>query len=98
MSNKIEVGQIYEVVTDSFLSSGRSNDYKRPVKLKKGEKIEIRYPFEWHFRTEDRIYLHCDPNVILENCELHGVILEHVSFNNKASLEEILRLRLYDRT
>ena len=44
--NKIAVGQIWEVTTETFLTSGDSSKYKRPIKLSKGEKIEIRYPYD----------------------------------------------------
>ncbi len=93
---QITQGQIWEVTTDSFLTSGKNDHHKRPTKLAKGEKIEIRYPYAWHFRTEDAIYLHAEPEVILQNCKLFGVIWERVRSNNKASLLEILDLNLYD--
>ena len=95
---KVKVGHIFEVVTDSFLTSGESNKYKRPLKIKKGEKIEIRYPYQWHFRTEDNNYFHCEPKMILKNCKLFGVVMEEIRFQNKANLEEILRLKLYRKT
>lgn len=94
----ITQGQIYEVITDNFLTSGESNKYKMPLQLKKGDKIEIRYPYAWHFRTINNHYLHATPEMILENCKLFGVIWDKVKFNNKAQLEEIIRLRLYDAT
>jgi len=93
--NKMEVGNIYEVITDYFFTSGESNEYKRPIKLKKGEKIEIRYPYEWHFRTEDDNYFHADVEMIDKNCELLGKVSPSIRFENKANLEEILRLNLY---
>ena len=96
MEKEIKVGQIWEVTTDEFMTSGESNDYKRPLKLAKGEKIEIRYPYAWHFRTEDSHYLHANSEMILQNCRLFGEIFDKVRFQNKAKFEEILRLRLYD--
>ena len=95
MTNLIEVGQIWEVTTEDFLTSGREEKTKRQTKLKLGEKIEIRYPYSWHFRTEDNIYFHAEEATILQNCRHFGTIIEHVRFQNKANLEEILRLRLY---
>ena len=92
---KIEQGQLWEVVTDNFWTSGNDNKYKRPVKLKKHEIIEIRYAYAWHFRTEDNYYFHATEKMILDNCNLFGVILGDVRFNNRAKLEEILRLELY---
>jgi hypothetical protein len=92
---KIEVGQIWEVVSDCFFTSDKKSEYNRPIKLAKGEKIEIRFPYEWHFRTEDNFYFHAFPEMIFENCKPFGVIMPDVRFNNKANLEEILRLKLY---
>jgi hypothetical protein len=91
---KIEVGQIWEVVKD-FTTSGLNDRNNRPVLLRKGEKIEIRYPYEWHFRTEDRYYTHANPDVILANCVLFGIIDEKTRWQNIAQLDEILRLKLY---
>lgn len=93
---KIEVRQIWEVITDDFLTSCDKSKYKRPIKLFKGENIEIRYPYHWHFRTEDNEYFHAEPEMIIDNCKLKGIIWERIQWNNKAKLEEILRLRLYD--
>lgn len=94
---KITQGQIWEVTTENFLTSGNNDKHKRPTKLLKGEKIEIRYPYAWHFRTEDNFYLHAEPEMILQNCKLFGIIWEKVEWQNKANLDEILKLGLYDR-
>lgn len=94
---EIKQGQIWEVVTDNFLTSGDKEHYNRQTKIKKGEKIEIRYPYAWHFRCEDNHYFHADESVIFENCRLYGVIWSNVQFANKARLDEILRLNLFDR-
>lgn len=96
---KIEVGQIYRVVTDHFFTTEElginSKKFKRPVNILCDEKIEIRYPYAWHFRTEDGNYYHATEEMIQKNCILFGKILEDVRFGNRCSLEEILRLRLY---
>ena len=94
---KIKVGQIWEVTTGRFLTSGRNNKYHRPIVIGKGEKIEIRYPYEWHFRAEDNSYFHASEIMIFENCKLIGIITESVRFRNKATLEEIIRLDLYKK-
>lgn len=102
---KIEVGQIFIVDTDDFFASkdieltSKSKFGGRLARfhIKKGEKIEIRFPFAWNYRTEDNIYFHSDENYLLEKCSLFGIILEDVRFKNKATLEEILRLELYQR-
>ena len=96
-ATEIKQGHIYEVITDSFFTSGRHNKTKRPVKLRKGEKIEIRFAFEWHFRTEDNYYFHATPEMITENCKPFGKIFKQVSFNNKANLAQILELELYEK-
>ena len=93
---KIEQGQIWEVTKEGFLTSGEHNDYNRPLSLKIGEKIEIRYPYQWHFRTEDGNYFHATPEMIVSKCKLLGIIWGKIRWNNNAKLEEILRLKLYD--
>lgn len=101
MSEKIHVWQIWEVTTENFLTSweeeGEKQNWCRQTKLKKGEKIEIRYPYAWHFRTEDNHYFHATEEMILENCVLFWVILERIRFWNIAKLSEILRLDLFDK-
>lgn len=93
---EIEVGQIWEITTEDFLTGEDKKHFDRQLKLKKGEKIEIRFPFAWNFRTEDGNYFHCDADVILKNCKLIGIIWSKVKSQNEAKLDEILRLRLYD--
>lgn len=99
-NNEITQGQIWEVTSDNFFTTGeeRSSEHNRPVKLAIGEKIEIRYPYAWHLRTEDNFYFHATPDMIYQNCKLVGTIIEKVRFDNKASLEEILRLNLFKKT
>lgn len=100
---KIEVGMILEVITDNFYASknfGHSLNFDLKgrvpkIHLKKGEKIEIRFPFEWNYRTEDNIYFHSEPDYIIKNCKIFGKVLPDVKFKNMANLEEILRLELY---
>lgn len=93
---KVQVGQIWEVVSDCFLTSPE-REYKRSVKLDKGEKIEIRYPYKWHFRTADNHYFHVEEEYLLENCSLCGKIWDKVNWNNNAKLDEILKLSLFDK-
>lgn len=101
---KIEVGQILIIETDDFFASkdietSKQNFGGRLARfhLKKGEKIEIRYPFAWNYRTEDNVYFHSDEEYLLQKCSLFGKIIEFVRSNNKANLEEILRLNLYEK-
>jgi hypothetical protein len=96
MPIKVEVGQIWEVSTDTFFTSGDKDAHKRPTKLKQGERIEIRYPYAWHFRTEDNIYLHCSEEMLIQNAFLFGIIDYKVRQTNKATLYEILRLSLFE--
>ena len=91
---KIEVGQIYEVITEGFVTS--YNKDTRRTGLLVGEKIEIRYPYDWHFRTEDNKYYHCAPSMIKDHCKLVGIIYDEVRRGNRAELSDILRLHLYN--
>ncbi len=97
MSGIIKQGQIWEVVTNSFITSRRHHKNKRRCFIEKGERIEIRYPYEWHFRTEDNEYYHCEPEVIINNAKLIGEIYDNVKFDNIAKLDEVLRLKLYKK-
>jgi hypothetical protein len=95
---KIEQGQIWQVVTYEFWSSGNSHlvsGREGKINLKKDEYIEIRYPYEWHFRTIDNEYFHAYPVEILKHCRLIGTINEDVRFSNKKSLLEIINDKLY---
>ncbi len=94
---KIEVGQLYKVITDNFITTGKHNNIKRRVFLKKGEIIEIRFPSEWHFRTESAEYFNATPEMIRENCKLLGTIYEPVCFANRVNLADIIRLQLYNK-
>lgn len=95
---EVRQGMLLQVVTSNFLTSGENRESgSRQVKLKKGEIIEIRYPYAWHFRTEDNLYFHATEEMITKNCILYGKIWENVRSSNKATLEDILRLYLYDR-
>jgi hypothetical protein len=98
MKIEIKQGQIWQVTTNEFLTSGKDGNktFNRQLKINKGEFIEIRYPFAWHFRTEDNLYLHAEPDMIIENCKHVGDIWEKVRWNNKANLAEIINLHLYD--
>ena len=93
--SNITQGQIWIVNTDRFITSGRSNNFSRGILLKKYELIEIRYPFEWHFRTIDNNYWHAETSEILTHCKLFGKVWGNVSFSNIADLKDIINLSLY---
>lgn len=98
---EIEVGQIWEVTDDNFFGTTDVTEgkIKRELRfhVKKGDKIEIRFPFEWNYRTECNYYIHSKPEYILDKCKLYGTIINSIRRGNKARLEEILRLDLYDK-
>lgn len=91
----ISQGKLLIVITDSFLTSGEDSCSKRQVHIQMGEIIEIRYPYQWHFRTIDNKYFHAKPEMVANNCDYFGSVLEEVRWHNRADLSEILRLRLY---
>ena len=94
----IEQGQIWQVVTDTFWSTGEGYRIKNrdaKIRLDRDEYIEIRYPYEWHFRTIDNEYLHAYPLEILKNCRLIGKINRDIDFGNKHSLLQIINDKLY---
>lgn len=94
---EIKQGQIWLVIND-FWTSGETVRIKgrnAKVLIKKGEKIEVRYPYEWHLRTEDSLYFHIPAQKLLKNCILFGVINEETKFQNKLNLDEILEKKEY---
>lgn len=91
----IRQGFLFEIFTDCFFTSGKEEKTQRPTKLFKGEIIEIRFPYAWHFRTIDNIYYHATSEMIKDNCLYFGEIWENVRSGNKATLSDILRLQLY---
>ena len=98
---KAQVGEIYEVTTEIFYPEYRTQHQGKPERdlschVKKGERLEIRYPFEWNFRLEDNLYLNCPEDYLFTHCKLVGHVKDEVRRNNKANLEEILRLGLWD--
>lgn len=98
MLNKIEVGQIWQVCTEDFWSSGehqKIDGRKVAMNLKNGEYIEIRFPYDWHFRTVDDKYDHATEKEILKNCRLIGHIFENTRRANNKKLQSILSENLY---
>lgn len=97
----IKVGQIWIVRTKDFKGTEKFKNNSRKglttYFLEKGEHIEIRYPYNWHYRTEDNIYMHSTDFDIKKHCVLLGEIDYKVRMNNKATLEEILKLELYTK-
>ena len=94
-NRKIEVGQIWEVITENFLTNSDLKTHNRQLKLRSGEKFEIRFPFAWNFRTEDNVYFSTEPEMISMNCRFFGNVNDNVRFANRALLSEILKLGLY---
>ena len=93
----IRQGQIWRVDTNFFQTSGKSNSFKRPILLTKNELIEIRYPFDWHFRTLDNNYWHAETDEILKHCKPFGIIWSKVRSRNNCNLSEIVSLGLFDK-
>ena len=97
--SKIKQGILLQIFKDGFFANpatvGKTGD-PRPVKMLVGDIIEIRYPFAWHFRTLDNHYYEASEETILEFARPVGKVFENVSFSNKATTEEIIRLRLYE--
>lgn len=93
---KIEVAQLWMVKTGKFMTSGQHNRFNRPINLHKYEVIEIRYAYEWHFRTADNNYFHATPEMIIKNCVLIGRVWENIRWSNRCNLKEILDKHFYD--
>jgi len=96
---KVSVGQIYKVEKEFFTSGkqGTRGETGRTVKslISKDEFIEIRYPFDWHFRTVSNEYFHVEEEELLNNCSFFAKIDESVRFSNTKELKEILDKNLF---
>ena len=78
--------------------SSIASDIKRKVVIEKGEILEFRYESPLHFRTMEDSYFYISKEIWIDHLLKIGTILEKVRWENKAKLEEIWRLNLYDST
>jgi len=101
----VKVGYLYKVITDNFKDSGKHDDFKNPVEksIPKGYILEIRYPFEWHFRTNkpykegcSNCWGHSCQKEIIENCKLIGQVNSIIQAN-RSDLSDILENNLFDK-
>ncbi len=69
----------------------------RKVIIGVGEIVEYRYHSPLHFRTKDNRYFKLDDAVFYAHFKPYGKIWSRVKFQNIAVLEEILRLKLFDK-
>lgn len=94
---KVNVGEIWKVTGKGMVTEFGENKGSRAVVLNVGEFIEIRYPYEWHYRTDTDEYFCSTEDVLLENCKLHGVVWSNVKSGNRCKLSDIMNLQLYDK-
>lgn len=66
--------------------------------INKGRFIEIRYPYEWHFRTCYNSYYQAPEDILRECCSYVGRIYQNIKFGNRHELKEILEQKLYTET
>lgn len=94
----IEVGMLIKV-DKGFWTSGDKNShgFKSKIFIPKGEILEIRYPYQWHFRTQSNYYDHASAEVLVKNCSFFGAVKSDIRFENKHSLSEILEQELYHK-
>ncbi len=67
------------------------------VKIKKGQVIELRFQYQWNFRTECDTYCNASTETLIKNCSFLGDIHEDVRFGNRTKLSEILKCELYHK-
>lgn len=106
-AQKVESGDLYQVSSNNLWSTGENNksetkdEYGRRiskrVNFNLGEILEIRYPYQWHVRTEDGKYFHIKPEDLEEHCKPYGKIKGDVKSANNKSLEDILKEKLFDK-
>ena len=110
MNYKIDVGTLLRVET-SFIALRHQNysystfqegEFKsKPLSINdawyvtRGEVIEIRYPYAWHFRNNCNTYAQAPEDILRQNCSFFGVINPDIRFENRLSLNEILSGRYY---
>lgn len=102
----IRQGQIWEVVNDGLIGNRDKwekcahcqQGYKIYLheKIPVGMKIEIRFPYAWHYRTEENKYYQSDEDEILKYCRLVGNVREDIKWNNRHNLDEILQQGLWN--
>lgn len=93
----ISVGMLLKVER-GFWTSGKDRKLKEfaaKCYIPKGEIIEIRYPYEWHFRTQSNHYDHVSPDVLCKKCSFFGVVKDDIRFGNKHDLRQIIEQNLY---
>ena len=74
------------------------NKLIQSVLMKKGDIVQFRFNSPKHFRTLNDEYF-CVPDEVWKDSVLRiGVVWDKIVWQNKAKLEEIMRLRLYDQT
>lgn len=102
----IKTGYLYQVKTNNFKDSGRRDDYCNPTEksVPIDTILEIRYPFQWNFRTDNKykeesqgIWGHATEEDILANCKLIGRVNNYVKIHNLENLPSILSNVLYDK-
>jgi hypothetical protein len=59
------------------------------------EIIEIRYPYEWHFRNTRGDYFQASEADIRKHTKFFGYVDEKIKFNNSHTLADILIKELY---
>lgn len=94
---KIRVGMLLKVEKSFNVKRNHSNDaFHETVKIRKGSIIEIRFAFEWNFRTECDTYCNATPEAIAKHCSFFGLVNGDVRFGNKHKTAEIIKEKLYE--
>lgn len=102
---KTQQGYLYEVIAEDFYDTGKGDDLYNPIPnhIPKGTILEIRYPFEWNFRTNTifknigrGIWGHSDEQNIHDKCKLIGRVNPYIKSMNHYELSEILEMKLFD--
>ena len=94
----IQTGVLLKV-DRGFWTSGheKHGGFKSKVFIPKGEILEIRYPYAWHFRTQSNHYDHASAEVLIKNCSFFGEVKDGIRFANKHDLKQILEQELYHK-
>ena len=95
---QIEVGMLLMVEVE-FWSSGDTEQGNTNIKrlYKKGEILEIRYPYAWHFRDVNNNYDHATAKTLIANCSFYGLIHADVISTNNTKLDSIISSGLFHK-
>ena len=92
----LSVGMLLVADKSFTVNRNRPNDsFTEKARIKKGKVIELRYQYDWNFRTECNTYCNAPAKVLIKNCSFLGRVHDDVKRANNTNLKDILSNDLY---